>query len=173
LIDGDLFVGVFDVTPAEMTAWVAGGSHSAGPERMWAASRRGLPQVIAPGGLDFIIEGPPNSLPERYAGRQTMRHAPTITLVRASADELAEVAQRLTERLAVSSGPVAVILTRRSFSAFAVAGQPLHNPDLDWAFIEAFRACAPPNVRLVELDADLNDPLVADTAVRLMQEMLA
>jgi uncharacterized protein (UPF0261 family) len=52
-------------------------------------------------------------------------------------------------------------------------GQPFHNPDLDRAFLEAFKACAPPNVRLVELDADLNDPLVTDTAVQLMQEMLA
>jgi len=173
LIDAGLFDAVFDVTPAELTAWVAGGPHSAGPQRMWAASRRGLPQVIAPGGLDFIIEGPPESLPERYAGRQTMRHAPTLTLVRASADELAEVAQRIAERLAASNGPAAAILTRRSFSAFAAAGQPLHNPDMDRAFIEALKACVPPNVRLIELDADLNDPLVADTAVRLMQEMLA
>jgi uncharacterized protein (UPF0261 family) len=171
MIDGGLFDGVFDVTTAEMAALVAAGPHSAGPERMRAAARRGIPQIVAPGGLDFIIEGPPESLPARYGGRKTMRHTPTITLVRTSAEELTEVGRLMAGRLAESSGPAAAILPLSGFSLFSVEGQPLHDPAADRAFVEAFKAHIPPRVRIVEMDTHLNDPQVGSTAVRLMRDM--
>lgn len=172
LIDTGLVEGVFDVSPGEMTAFVVGGPFSAGPERMRAAGRRGVPQVVAPGGLDFIIEGPLAALPARYQGRKIMVHTPTITLVRTSAEEMEQVARLIAGRLAESSGPAAVILPLRAFGWFACEGQPLHDPESDRAFIETFRACVPPGVSLVELDTHLNDPAVGKMAVRLMQEMV-
>jgi uncharacterized protein (UPF0261 family) len=172
LIDSSLVAGVFDVTPGEMTALVVDGPFSAGSERMRAAGRRGIPQVVAPGGLDFIIEGPVDNLPARYRGRKIMIHTPIITLVRTSADEMEQVARLIAGRLAESSGPAAAILPLRAFGWFAFEGQPLHDPESDRAFIETFQACVPPDVQLVELDTHLNDPAVAETAVRLMQEML-
>jgi uncharacterized protein (UPF0261 family) len=172
LIDSGLVAGVFDVSPGEMTALVVDGPFSAGPERMRAAGRRGIPQVVAPGGLDFIIEGPVDNLPARYRGRKIMVHTPIITLVRTSADEMEQVARLIAGRLAESSGPTAVILPLRAFGWFACEGQPLHDPESDRAFIETFKACVPPGVPLVELNTHLNDPAVGEAAVRLMQEML-
>jgi uncharacterized protein (UPF0261 family) len=171
MIDAGLFDGAFDVTTAEMAALVAGGPHSAGPERMRAAARRGIPLVVAPGGLDFIIEGPPESLPARYDGRKTMRHTPTITLVRTSAEELAEVGRLVAGRLAESRGPATVILPLCGFSLFSVAGQPLHDPAADRAFVQALKAHIPPRVRIVEMDTHLNDPQVGTRAVHLMRGM--
>jgi uncharacterized protein (UPF0261 family) len=172
LIDSGLVAGVFDVSPGEMTAFVVDGPFSAGPERMRAAGRRGIPQVVAPGGLDFIIEGPVDDLPARYRGRKIMVHTPVITLVRTSAYEMEQVARLIAGRLAESSGPAAVILPLRAFGWFACEGQPLHDPESDRAFIETLRACVPPGVQLVELDTHLNDPAVGETAVRLMREMV-
>jgi uncharacterized protein (UPF0261 family) len=172
LIDSGLVEGVFDVSPGEMTALLVDGPFSAGPERMRAAGRRGIPQVVAPGGLDFIIEGPLDELPARYRGRKIMVHTPIITLVRTSTDEMEGVARLIAGRLAASSGPAAVILPLRAFGWFACEGQPLHDPESDRAFIETLKAHAPPGVQLVELDTHLNDPEVGETAVRLMQEML-
>ncbi|RPI51434.1 MAG: UPF0261 family protein [Chloroflexi bacterium] len=172
LVGEGLFDGVFDVTPAEMAAWVVRGPYAAGPERMHAAARMGLPQVVAPGGLDFIIEGPPDRLPERYRGRATMRHTSSITLVRTSPDELAQVALDMAARLAESSGPASAILPLCGFSAFGIEGQPLHHPVADHAFIETFKAHVPARVQVVELATHLNDPVVARTAVQLMHDML-
>jgi len=172
LIDGGLVEGGFEVTPGEMTALAVDGPFSAGPERMRAAGRRGIPQVVAPGGLDFIIEGPVETLPARYRGRKTMAHTPTISLVRTSAEEMAQVARLIAGRLAESRGPAAAILPLQAFGWFAREGQPLHDPESDRAFIETFKAHAPPAVKIVELDTPLNDPLVAETAARLMNEML-
>ncbi|HSJ55523.1 MAG TPA: Tm-1-like ATP-binding domain-containing protein, partial [Anaerolineae bacterium] len=155
-----------------MTALVVDGPFSAGPERMRAAGRRGIPQVVTPGGLDFIIEGPVDGLPARYRGRKIMIHTPIITLVRTAAGEMEQVARLIAGRLAESNGPAAVILPLRAFGWFANEGQPLHDPESDRAFIETFKACVPAGVHVVELDTHLNDPAVGETAVRLMKEML-
>jgi uncharacterized protein (UPF0261 family) len=172
LIDSGLIDGVFDVTPGEMAALVVDGPFSAGPERMRAAGRQGIPQVVAPGGLDFIIEGPVDDLPARYRGRKIMVHTPTISLVRTSADEMAKVARLIAGRLAGSTGPAAMILPLRAFGWFAREGQPLHDPESDRAFVETFKAHAPDSVRIVELETHLNDPAVGEAAVRLMREMV-
>lgn len=171
LVAEGLIDGVFDVSPTELLAHVVGGPFSAGPDRMRAAGHRGIPQVVAPGGLDFIIEGPPETLPGRYAGRKIMRHTPTITLVRPSPEEMRAVASLIAERLAESRGPAAIIIPLRGFSAFSTEGQPLHDAESDRAFVEAIRAQVPSRVELVELDAALNDAVIAETAVRLMRGM--
>lgn len=171
LIAQGLMDGVFDVSPTELLAHLVGGPFSAGADRMRAAGERGIPQVIAPGALDFIIEGPPESLPSRYAGRKTMRHTPTITLVRTSPEEMRSVARLIVKRLAESRGPAAIVIPLRGFSAFSTEGQPLHDAESDRAFVDAIRNSVPAHVEVVEVDAALNDPLVAGTAVRLMRAM--
>jgi len=172
LIESGLIEGVFDVTPGEMTQFLVGSSFTAGPDRMRAAGRRGIPQVIAPGGVDFIIEGPLEELPAKYRDRKIMVHTPTITLVRTSSEEMAAVGRLIAERLAESTGPAAAILPLRAFGWFAMEGQPLHDPESDRAFIEAFKAHVPARVEVVELDTHLNAPLVGETAVQLMKDML-
>jgi uncharacterized protein (UPF0261 family) len=172
LIASGLIEGVFDITPGEMIQFLADSPFTAGPDRMKAAGQYGIPQIIAPGGLDFIIEGPLDQVPDQYRERKIMVHTPTITLVRTSPNEMAAVARLIAERLAESKGPVAAILPLRAFGWFAMEGQPLHDPDADRAFIETFRAHVPSDVTVVELDTHLNDPIVGETAVRLMKEML-
>jgi len=172
LIESGLIEGVFDVTPGEMTQLLVGSSFTAGPDRMRAAGRRGIPQVITPGGVDFIIAGPLEELPAKYRDRKIMVHTPTITLVRTSSEEMAAVGRLIAERLAESTGPAAAILPLRAFGWFAMEGQPLHDPESDRAFIEAFKARVPARVKVVELDTHLNAPLVGETAVQLMKNML-
>jgi uncharacterized protein (UPF0261 family) len=172
LIDSGMVEGVFDVSPGEITAFLVDGPFSAGPDRMRAASRRGIPQVVAPGGLDFIIEGPMDKLPTKYLGRKTVIHTPLVTLVRTSPDEIAQAARLIAERLATSDGPVVMILPLRAFSWFTIEGQPLHDIESDQAFIETFKTYAPSQVKIVEMDTHLNDPEVGKMAIHLMSEML-
>jgi uncharacterized protein (UPF0261 family) len=172
LIAAGLVDGVFDVTPSELTQELVGGMFSAGPDRMTTAGRLGIPQVVAPGGVDFIICGALDSLPEAYRARQIMSHTPTITLVRASAEEMTSVGRRIAGRLSNARGPAAMILPGQAFGWFAMEGQPLYNPQGDQAFRQAFMSAVARRVEVVELDTHLNDPQVAETAVRLMQAML-
>lgn len=172
LIEDGLVDGVFDVTLSEMTQLLAGGSFSAGPDRMRAAASRGIPQVVAPGGVDFIIEGPLDDLPSRYRDRKIMVHTPGITLVRTSPEEMTAVGRLVAKRLAESVGPAAAILPLAGFGWFGMEGQPLHDPRSDRAFVESLKTHVPSHVELVELETHLNDPSVAQTAVQLMLDML-
>ncbi|MEJ2710625.1 MAG: Tm-1-like ATP-binding domain-containing protein [Anaerolineales bacterium] len=169
LIQQNLFDGVFDVTPSEVLQDIVQGSCSAGPDRLRAAGRLGLPQVISTGGIDFIIEGPLEDLPARYSNRKIMKHTPTITLVRTSAEEMSVLARTLAERLDESNGPVAVILPLQAFGWFSMHGRPLHDPESDQAFVDTLKKYLNPHVELIELDTHLNDPLVAETAVEFIR----
>jgi len=172
LISAGIVEGVFDITPGEMTQFLVGGKFSAGPKRMCAASQRGIPQVVAPGGVDFIIEGPLDELPESYRNRKTMAHTPTITLVRTSAEEMAAVGEMIAERLSESIGPAGMILPEQAFGWFSMQGQPLYDPVADRAFIGAFKGRVSTQVEVVEMDTYMNDPRVANQAVEMMRSML-
>jgi uncharacterized protein (UPF0261 family) len=173
LIASGLVEGVFDLTPGEITQELVGGPFSAGPERMRAAGQRGIPQVVAPGGTDFIIHGPPETLPDHYQGRKMMRHTPTISLIRTSADEMAAVGEIIAGRLSESKGPAAVILPLQAFGWFSMEGQPLYDPLADQAFIQALKKHISPKVEVIEIDTHLNDPRVGEKAVELMQSMVS
>ncbi len=172
LIRSGLVAGVFDLTPGEMTQFITGSPSSPGPDRMKAASELGIPQVVSTGGLDFIIEGPMDQLPPKYQGRKIMVHTPNITLVRTSVDEMIAVARLMADRLSHSKGPVAVILPLQAFGWFAMQGQPIHDPESDHAFIQAFKDSVSSNVEVIEMDTHINDKVVGEKAVELMLEML-
>jgi uncharacterized protein (UPF0261 family) len=172
LIERGLFDGVFDVTPSEVLQDITQSPCSAGPDRLKAAGRLGLPQVVATGGIDFIIEGALEDLPARYSDRKIMKHTPTITLVRTSAGEMRTLARTLAERLAESDGPSAVILPLQAFGWFSMEGRPLYDPESDQAFISEIKKRLDRRVELIELDTHLNDPVVARTAVEFMEACL-
>ena len=65
-----------------------------------------------------------------------------------------------------------MILPLRAFGWFSRQGQPLYDPESDRAFVETFRALSPARVQVIELDTHLNDPVVGETAVGLMREMI-
>jgi uncharacterized protein (UPF0261 family) len=172
LIEQNLFDGVFDVTPSEVLQHIVQSSCSAGPNRLKAAGKMGLPQVVATGGIDFIIEGALEDLPACYSSRKIMKHTPTITLVRTSAEEMRILARILAERLAESNGPSALILPLQAFGWFSMVGCPLHDPESDQAFIETIKKHLDPRVELIEIDTHLNDPVVADTSVEFISRFL-
>jgi uncharacterized protein (UPF0261 family) len=58
LATGGYLVGALDATTTELADELVGGILSAGPERLEAGVRRGIPQVISVGALDMVNYGP-------------------------------------------------------------------------------------------------------------------
>ena len=89
LVSEGYIAGYLDVTTAELTDEICGGGGggSAGPERCLAASRAGIPVVIAPGCVDMANFGALESVPEKYRERNLYQWAPTATLLRTNAEE--------------------------------------------------------------------------------------
>ena len=63
-----------------------------------------------------------------------------------------------------------LVLPLGGVSMIDAPGQPFHDPEADRALFETLRASVAPTVRVVDVDAHINDPAFADTLVR---EMLA
>jgi uncharacterized protein (UPF0261 family) len=174
LIDSGALGGVIDYTLSELANSLLDGIHATGPERLRVAGRRGLPQVVVPGCVDFFNQGPRAELPERYRQRKTYFHNPVATLVRLSAEEEAQLGRMVAERLAESRGPIRVVVPTRGFSLADAEGGDLWDPDADRAFVDSLRDALRPDIPFEEVDAHVDDPdfadLVADRYLTLLEE---
>jgi len=163
LIRDGYFTGVLDATTTEWCDEVVGGVLSAGPDRLTAAGRAGLPQVVSVGALDMVNFGAADTVPERFRERTLYRHNPTVTLMRTSVEECREIGRRIAERLSQATGPVVLVLPMRGVSMLDAEGQPFDDPEADRALFEALELHAGPGVRILEVDAHINDPVFAET----------
>jgi uncharacterized protein (UPF0261 family) len=135
------------------------GSPDARRTRLDNANAKGLPQIIAPGGLDMHIfpGGGIDSVPEEYRDRAWTMHGEHIVLFRTSKDELEKVALSIAERANKASGPVSILIPLRGFSEASKEGAPLHDPQADRAFIEVLKQNVEKNVKIIEIDCHIND----------------
>ena len=158
LVQAGYFAGVLDVTTTELADELVGGVLSAGPDRVEAAGAAGIPQVVSLGALDMVNFGPRDTVPERFAGRLLHIHNEAVTLMRTTPDECRALGAMIARKLGEARGPVAVFVPRGGFSMIDVQGQPFHDPVADLALIDALKAALPPNVEILESEADINDP---------------
>jgi len=169
LIDSGLIAGVLDVTTTELADELVGGVLSAGPERLTAAARAGIPQVVSVGALDMVNFLAFETVPARFAGRRFHRHNANVTLMRTTPEENAALGRELAAKLAGARPPATVVLPLRGVSAIDRAGQSFDDPEARAALFDAIRAHAG-GTRVVEVDAHVNDPAFAE---RLVQELVS
>jgi len=165
LVESGAVSAVLDVTTTEWADELVGGVLAAGPDRLSAAARSGIPAVIAPGCLDMVNFGPPETVPERFAGRLFHRHNAQVTLMRTSVEECRELGRILATKVNASRGPATVLLPLGGISLIAEPGGPFHDPDADEALFAAIRKWLSPGIPLVELDCPINDPRFAAACV--------
>ena len=172
LIEKRQFEGVIDLTTTEMADLLLGGTASAGDARLTAAGKAGIPQLIAPGAVDMANFGPPDTVPERLAGRTTYCHTPMTTLVRTTADETAEIARMTADRLNDAKGPVAVIWPKQGVSAYDRSGHPFHDPAANSAWREAMGQILRGGVPIIDSDHHINERAFAGLCANWMIEQL-
>lgn len=161
LIDDGYFAGVLDVTTTEWCDEVVGGVLTAGPTRLSAAGRRGVPQVVSVGALDMVNFGAFESVPAQFRDRTLYRHNATVTLMRTTPDECVAIGRRIAEQLNAATGPTALVLPLKGVSAIDAPGQPFHDPDADAALFDTLRASVDPRIRVIDVDAHINDAAFA------------
>jgi len=201
ILDGYI-VGMLDITTHEIADLLLGGVLSAGPDRLTAAGRTGVPQVISTGGLDMINFGPEATVPQKYKeelntpGRVVHVHNPMVTIVGTSLDEGFLIGKHIAGKLNQATGPTALCVPLRGWGAYDIAGP---NPDLGWVeespgpcwvpdpekpewslraerFIDALREVIDrdkPNLDVLLVDRHMNEPEFADLMAELLDEMLS
>jgi uncharacterized protein (UPF0261 family) len=161
LIASGLVAGVLDITTTEWADELVGGVLTAGPERLDAAAKAGVPAVVAPGCLDMVNFGERSTVPAKFAGRTFYQHNPQVTLMRTTPAENAELGRIIAEKLNRYTAPVTVLLPRQAISIISAPGQPFHDPAADAALFTALRTHLRAAIPVVELDTVINDPAFA------------
>ena len=171
LVRGGFIAAVLDATTTELADDLVGGVLSAGPDRLEAAGEVGIPQVVSLGALDMVNFGPMETVPERFRERRLYVHNPTITLMRTTPEESAELGRRIARKLNAAQGPVSLFIPLRGISLIAVEGQVFHDPDADEALLAALREDLDDSVDVRELDTDINDPAFAEAMADRLHEL--
>jgi uncharacterized protein (UPF0261 family) len=168
LVEAGFLAGVLDATTTELCDDLVGGVLSAGPERLEAAGRAGVPQVVSLGALDMVNFGARETVPPQFAERTLYVHNPSVTLMRTTPEECAELGRRIARKLSAATGPVSLFVPLGGVSMIDAPGQPFHDPEADAALFAALREGMDEHVELVELDCNVNDEAFADAmATRL------
>jgi len=164
LIAGGLIAGVADVTTTEWADELVGGMLGAGPHRLEAAARRGVPQVVSCGALDMVnFMGPFAAIPARFKDRHFHIHNANVTLMRTTPAECAELGRIIAEKLNLATGPTTLLVPLKGVSMLDSEGASFHDPVADEALFDALRRHVhTPPVELIELDLHINDPAFAD-----------
>ncbi len=139
LIDDGLIAGVLDITTTELADELVGGTLSAGPSRLTAAGRRGIPQVVSVGATDMVNFGPPETIPEAFRDRLFYHHNPTVTLMRTTSEECERIGADIAGKLAQATGPFEVILPLLGVSAIDADGKPFDDPAARQRLFDALR----------------------------------
>lgn len=171
-VEQGLIDGVLDLVTHEVIDHLYGGYCDAGPARLEAAGKKGIPQVIVPGCLDFIAFSPPEKMPEGLRERKVFRHTPEVAIIRANKDEMASTGKTIAEKLNRALGPIVVVVPNQGFSPANRRGKALFDPEADKAFLEVLKRSLKPSIRIVEVDAHINDELFAKRAVNLLCELM-
>jgi uncharacterized protein (UPF0261 family) len=166
LVEGGLLTGVLDVTTTELCDDLVGGVLSAGPTRLEAAGRAGVPQVVSLGALDMVNFGARDTVPPKFEDRNLYVHNPSVTLMRTTPEECAELGRRIARKVAAATGPTSLFVPLGGVSMIDAEGQPFHDPEADAALFDALReGLEGSSVELVELEHNVNDEEFADAMV--------
>lgn len=170
LVQDGFITGVLDATTTELADALVGGVFSAGPDRLEAAGELGIPQVVSLGALDMVNFGPSETVPARFADRLLYKHNPTITLMRTTPEENAELGRLLARKLNGARGPVTLFIPLNGVSLIATEGQVFYDPEADAALVGALREHLEPQVDVREMETDINDPAFARAMADTLHE---
>jgi uncharacterized protein (UPF0261 family) len=162
-----------DITTTELADEVCGGVFSAGPDRMMAAARAGIPTVLVPGCVDMANFWGIETVPEKYQGRNLYQWNPNVTLLRTNAAENTRMGQMIAAAANASTGPVAILLPLRGVSMLDSPGNQFWDPEADQACFEAIKANLKSGVRVIEMDHNINDPEFAQAIASTLLELLS
>lgn len=173
LIDQGFIKGVLDLTTTEWCDEVVGGVLNAGPDRLTAAGKNGIPQVVSVGALDMVNFGPMDTVPAQFKDRNLYKHNPTVTLMRTTADELKSIGHEIATRLTDATGKTTLMLPLKGVSMIDVEGQPFYDAEADKVLFDTLRTeLEGSNVEVVELDTDINDKEFAVAAAKKLISLL-
>ncbi len=172
LIAQGQFAAVLDFTLSEVAGQIVGGFHVGGAARMDAAAQSGVPQVVVPGCLDFIVFGATHEVPEQFKDRPMYYHNPEFTLVRVTPEEQIAATQFVLDKLNQSTGSVTVVVPLGGASVMDIQGGAFYLPELNRQCWDMLKNGLKAGIRYREVDAHINSDAFADAVFEELKQVL-
>ena len=172
LVRQGFFSAVLDLCTGEVLEELNGGSLRAGPTRLEGAGDMGIPQIVAPGCMEYWHW--PGSVESIPAWRASHFHNPLVLCVKATMEEMIKGAEVMAEKLNRAKGPVTVLYPLKGFDDFdKEVGGVFYDPEGHATFLKVLRKNVKPAIKIVELDMHINDQAFAEKAIKVFDEMKA
>jgi len=174
LIDQELIDGVIDYTMSELTDNLLGGAFGAGPNRLEAAGRQGIPQIVVPGGVEVLNFGARDTVPEKYDSpeRKIIIHNPYVCAARINLEESDQLGKLIADKLNQATGPTAVMIPLDGLDKYqAPPDGPWIDKEKDRALFNALRSNLKPGINYTELDDYINNHSFSDAVVESFLEL--
>jgi uncharacterized protein (UPF0261 family) len=176
LIEQGVFGGVIDLTPHEIAEEIAfvGSYVPIRPDRLTAAGKKGIPQVVSLGGMEYYCGGPKESLPLSHQKKRTIyMHNPLNANVKLTHEELKKTALLMASRLNESCGKVRVLIPLRGWSVYGKPDGPFYDPPGTKLFLKTLYKNLNTKICFVqEIDAHINDEDFSDACVKALLEII-
>jgi uncharacterized protein (UPF0261 family) len=160
MIEQRFFDAVVELAPGGVGEEILGGMRAAGEDRMTAAGKLGIPQVVAPGGLNLTSQRKSRYKPEHYE-RRKFDLDELRTFLRVSDEEMEQIARVFAQKLNQAEGPVTLLFPSRGWSAVDPPEGHMFDADQDRLFLKVLTDLAGPAVKIREVDANLEDEAFA------------
>jgi len=170
LIESGQITGVLDITTTEWADELIGGVMSAGSKRLDAAAKKGVPAIVAPGCLDMVNFWKPDSIPHAHRDRKFYAHTPDVTLMRTNIDENKALGEIIAAKLNQSTAPLTVLLPLKGVSMLDAPGGRFWWPEADGALFDALKKNLRKDIRVVEVDCNINDAPFSEKCAECLLE---
>lgn len=166
---------VLDITTTEWADELCGGILSAGPERLEGAGQRGLPHLIVPGCIDMCNFGAMTSVPSEFkdGSRNLYEWTPEVTLMRTTVEENRQMGKIFATKANAATGPVAFLFPLKGVSMLDADDERFCDRAADQAFFSAVREHLRNDIRVEEINANINDAEFSTKATAMMLELIA
>lgn len=173
LVESGLISGLLDITTTEICDLLFGGVLPAAPDRMDVVARSGIPYVVSVGALDMVNFWAPDTIPNRYEGRNFYNHNPNVTLMRTTAEECAQLGRWIGDKLNACPGPVRLLIPQKGVSALDIEGGAFWDPEADAALFASLEDTVKQTDqrRIIALPYHINDPAFSAAAAEAYLEI--
>ena len=175
LIEEGFFSAVIDLVPSSITNEKFGGSRISWPRRLEVAGEKGIPQVIAPAGVDTISRtglSAEELAPELKKRKHYAMDAVRVT-VWLNAEELKNIAGVYAEKLNKAVGPTKFLIPKRGWLSIEKEGSDFYDPQGIQAFVGSLKEKLKAEIEVREVDANIDDPVFAQAVVAAFEEVVA
>lgn len=165
-------VAVFDLCMIEMGNFVLGSPAHAGEDRLEAAGKRGIPQIISPGALDGTDV---TTWSERGQNPDRVFHIHNrlVGEIATNAEEKVQVARLIAEKLNKAKGPVEFVDPTLGYSEWDREGAPLYDPEGRALFSAELQDSLRDSIKYHAVDAHINDLAFVEKGMEIFDRWLA